>query len=204
MAGGDDATLFPENRAGGAVTPPMLSAGALRGRPFRRDDWLLIQALQADPRSGRWLLPPGEAASEGRSRRVAEAFAESWLSDGFGPYLWLRGATPIAYAGLRRSRLRAAHEIEAVWAVLPDHWGHGVATRATRAALAADGPRPGDGLSVASWTLEDNAASRRVMEKLGFAFEGAAEWAGLPHVVYRWRPGEEDGPVETVRIGDAP
>lgn len=181
------------------MSAPLLFAGALRGRPFRRDDWPLIQALHSDPRAARWLLPPGETASEGRSRRVAEAFAENWLSDGFGPYLWLRGATPIAYAGLRRSRLQAVDEIEALWAVAPEHWGRGYAPLAAEAALQADGPRPGEGLSVASWTLPENAASRRVMEKLGFRYEREAEWAGLAHVVYRWRP-EAAAEIEVVTI----
>ena len=38
---------------------------------------------------------------------------------------------------------------------------------------------------VVSFTLTDNRASRRVMEKLGFAYEGETEYAGLPHVLYR-------------------
>ncbi|MGH2968657.1 MAG: GNAT family N-acetyltransferase [Solirubrobacteraceae bacterium] len=38
---------------------------------------------------------------------------------------------------------------------------------------------------VVAFTLPDNRASRRVMEKLGFEFERDIEHAGLPHVLYR-------------------
>ena len=37
---------------------------------------------------------------------------------------------------------------------------------------------------VVSYTLPDNAASIRVMEKLGLVQGGTAEWAGLKHVWY--------------------
>lgn len=167
---------------------PLLSAPPLTGRPFQRSDWPLIEALHRDRRSGQWLLGPGDEPSEGKARRVAERFAECWLAEGFGPYLWSLRARPVGYAGLRRSRLEDLPEIEAVWAFDPELWGRGYASAAARAALEADGPRPGEGLSVASWTRPQNAASLRVMEKLGFAYEREAEWAGLTHLVYRWRP----------------
>lgn len=38
-----------------------------------------------------------------------------------------------------------------------------------------------------AFTLPHNAASRRVMEKAGFAYERDTEHAGLPHVLYRSR-----------------
>ena len=172
------------------MTGSELIAGRLSGRPFQRDDWPLIAALHLDVRSAEWLLGPGDEPSEGRARRIAESFAESWLSEGFGPYLWRLRGRPVGYAGLRRSRLEGLPEIEAVWAFDPTHWGRGYATLAAAAALKADGPKPGEGLSVASWTRPHNAASLKVMEKLGFAFEREANWAGLAHLVYRWRPEE--------------
>jgi RimJ/RimL family protein N-acetyltransferase len=36
-----------------------------------------------------------------------------------------------------------------------------------------------------SFTLPDNRASRRVMEKIGFRHDTEVEHAGLPHVLYR-------------------
>ncbi|MEM9724209.1 MAG: GNAT family N-acetyltransferase [Pseudomonadota bacterium] len=170
------------------MTAPSLTAGPLTGRPLHRGDWGLILALHSDAESGRWLLPPGEQASEDRAQRVAANFAEHWLAEGFGPYLWSVRGRPVGYAGLRRSRLDGLPELEALWAMEPRHWGRGYATAAAGAALAADGPYPGDDLSVAAWTLPDNAASLRVMAKLGFRPERETLWAGLRHIVHRWRP----------------
>ena len=36
-----------------------------------------------------------------------------------------------------------------------------------------------------AYTLPDNLASRRVMEKAGFAYEREIQWVGMPHVLYR-------------------
>ena len=75
-------------------------------------------------------------------------------------------------------------EVENGWTVDPDRWGQGPATELDAASVAhAFGPL---GLAeVVSFTLIENRASRRVMEKLGFAYEGETEYAGLPHVLYR-------------------
>ena len=167
---------------------PGLKTERLTGRPFTRADWELVHALQTHPESGPWLRgPEGPSqipASEARSRAIADRLAESWAADGFGPYV-LRATGPweIGYAGLRRSRLEGLDEIEALWGVHPDCQGRGYATEAMRAVLEKDAP--GLAASVACWTLPGNAASIRVMEKLGFRYERSALWADLRHVVYR-------------------
>ena len=48
---------------------------------------------------------------------------------------------------------------------------------------------------VVSFTLVENRASRRVMEKLGFEYEREVEHAGLPHVLYRLRTSSPRPPV---------
>ena len=40
-------------------------------------------------------------------------------------------------------------------------------------------------LEIVAFTLPDNIASRRVMEKAGFRYERDIVHAGLPHVLYR-------------------
>ncbi|MGD1870003.1 MAG: GNAT family N-acetyltransferase [Neomegalonema sp.] len=172
----------------GAMAAPVLKTDRLPGRPFTRADWPLIHALQTDPASGPWLRGPegpGQIpAAEARSQGIANRLAESWAADGFGPYV-LRATGPreIGYAGLRRSRFHGFDEIEALWAILPAYQGKGYATEAMRKVLTQDAP--GLAPSVASWTLPGNAASIRVMEKLGFVYERDALWAELRHVVYR-------------------
>lgn len=161
--------------------PPSLRTARLIGRPFRAADWPVIHALQTHPDSARWLLAPGVEPTEARARAAAERFAESWLSAGFGPYLWSAGARVVGYAGVRPSRLEGMDEIEAFWGVAPRFQGRGYATEAAAAAIMSDSVGP----SIASWTLPGNAASIGVMKKLGFVYERDAEWVGLTHVVYR-------------------
>lgn len=159
---------------------------SLRGDPFSAADWPILRALFEDPRAGRWLMrDPSSVDLDAHARRVASRFAESWAADGFGPYLLRLGARPIGYAGLRRSRLDARLETEALYAILPEHQGAGRATAALAAALRQYDVDDPNAPRVASWTLPENAASLRVLDKLGFLYERDAIWAGLRHVVYR-------------------
>ena len=69
---------------------------------------------------------------------------------------------------------------------MPERWSQGIATELGAASLeVAFGPLALP--DVVSFTLPDNLASRRVMEKLGFRFERDTVYAGLPHVLYRLR-----------------
>jgi RimJ/RimL family protein N-acetyltransferase len=74
-------------------------------------------------------------------------------------------------------------EVELAWAVHPDHWGQGYA--AELAIPARDLVFSRGVNSVVAFTLPDNAASRRVMEKLGMTYERDIVHADLPHVLYR-------------------
>ena len=65
-------------------------------------------------------------------------------------------------------------EIEAGWVIAPEHWGNGYATEAGREALRQAFATLGVD-HVISLIRADNAASRRVAEKLG----GAVEKTGM-------------------------
>ena len=73
---------------------------------------------------------------------------------------------------------------EVGWTIAADHWRRGFAGEAAGmplqigfCELRLD--------EIVSFTLADNVASRAVMEKLGFTYDGEVEHAGLPHVLYR-------------------
>ena len=53
---------------------------------------------------------------------------------------------------------------------------------------------------VVAFTLPDNIASRRVMEKAGFAYDRDIQRAGLPHVLYRIV--RDARPTERPNLGD--
>jgi len=139
--------------------------------------------LLGDPRVGATL---GGVLSPPRVTAQIEQLGAHWERHGFGYWVWRDRATGavVARGGLSRAHVGGRDEVEVGWAVLPDHWGEGFATELGAASvrhafeqLALD--------DVVAYTLPDNRASRRVMEKLGFAFERDVVHAELPHVLYR-------------------
>ncbi len=106
---------------------------------------------------------------------------ERW---GFGPWTVLLGGTPICYAGLRYGDVGGRPEVEVLWFLDADQWGHGYATEMAREAVRV----AFDVLeldAVVAQTVDVNHASRAVMEKLGMTYERDTVHAGLSHVLYR-------------------
>lgn len=140
----------------------------------------------------RWEADPRVGATMGGVRPAIESYATTarlaadWGRHGFGLYAWRERSTGalVARGGIRRAVLEGQPCVEVGWMVDPDRWGEGFATELGGAAVAAGFARP-DVTVIHSWTQPFNAASRRVMEKLGFVLEREATYADLPHVVYR-------------------
>ncbi len=88
-------------------------------------------------------------------------------------------------AGLNTTHVAGEPVVELAWAIVGPARGRGLAGRAAVAAVAA--ARELELEEVVSFTLPDNLASRRVMEKAGLAFDRDITHAGLPHVLYRLR-----------------
>jgi ribosomal-protein-alanine N-acetyltransferase len=121
-------------------------------------------------------------------RGSVEQNVAHFAEHGFGAWT-LRDRRTGAFAGrggLKRFDLDDEPEVEVLYALLPEFWGRGLATELSTAAV-----RLGLGKlrlpTVIGFTLVDNAASRRVLEKSGLLYERAFEHAGLPHVLYRVR-----------------
>ena len=113
---------------------------------------------------------------------------EHWARYGFG--LWiLREAVDGQFVGrcaIRHVNVGGNDEIEVGYALMPEYWGRGLATEVARemVRLAFVRLQLDD---LVAFTLVDNAASRRVIEKTGGVFERNLVHAGLPHVLYRFR-----------------
>ena len=75
--------------------------------------------------------------------------------------------------------------MEISYALMARHWRKGFATEIATASVELAGQLRIP--SLVAFTLPDNLASRRVMEKVGFTYERDIEWAALPHVLYRLR-----------------
>ena len=157
----------------------------LRGEPLGPQHHDALLAVLTDPRDARTLggAPPPEWIPE----HITDVEAH-WREHGFGWYGWRDRATGafVARGGPRRVHVAGRDEVEVGWTVAPERWGQGIATElGARSVALAFGPLGlGD---VVSFTLPDNLASRRVMEKLGLAFEADIDYKGWPHVLYRLR-----------------
>ena len=117
------------------------------------------------------------------------AKTDHWDRHGFG--LWLlrdreTGET-VGRGGLQYTHTAGLHDIEAGWAIAPERWGQGLATELAHACVEVGFEQLGL-RQIVAFTLPDNVASRRVMEKTGFEYELDIVHAGLPHVLYVRRP----------------
>lgn len=90
----------------------------------------------------------------------------------------------VGRGGLRLLQLDEQPETEIGYALLPEWWGHGLATEIASQARAVAFEQ----LHLASivlFTMTTNLASQRVAEKLGMRYERHFERANLPHVLFR-------------------
>ncbi len=161
---------------------PKLHTDRLRLEPVQADDVDALHALWTDAGVRRFLWDDRVIERERAAAEVKDALAIE-AEHGYG--LWtlrLRdGDAVIGFCGFRP--MHGEDGIELLYALLPAHWGKGLAVEASRAAL--------DELcaSVAPervWALADppNAQSFRVMEKLGMRFDRDVEFDGLPARFY--------------------
>jgi len=142
-----------------------------------------LAVLLGDPRVGRWL---GGAVDHARADEMLRRWIAHWEAHRFG--LWCArdretGAL-VGRGGLSVLLVDGGAGVEAGWTIAADRWGEGLATEMGAAAITV-AERDLRLRHLVSVTLPDNAGSRRVMEKLGFAFDEDVTHAGLPHVLYR-------------------
>ncbi|HEX9036889.1 MAG TPA: GNAT family N-acetyltransferase, partial [Ktedonobacterales bacterium] len=137
-------------------------------RRFTPDDVDNLVALDGDPEVMRYLNggePTPRAAIE---RDILPGFMRSYAADGpFGVWALVERASGafLGWVSLRPDSERSG-EATLGYRLRRFTWGQGYATEAARALLGA-AFRDGGVQRVTATTYQDNAASRRVMEKLG-------------------------------------
>ena len=123
--------------------------------------------LNRDPRVVRFLTPGGRPMSHQETIEQLARFRRAWDEHGFGLWAVEERATGrlVGRVGLSYHRLWPA-EPEVGWKLDPDVWGRGYATEAGAASLHHAFETLGF-QRVVSIVRPDNAASIRVMERLG-------------------------------------
>ncbi len=141
-------------------------------RPLESGDLAEIAALFASPEVC------GHLAVDEMTLDAARDFAAEFICDsrgefrsaGTGALAVTTCASPraIGYCGLRPVSIEPG-SLELMYALTPDHWGHGLATEAARACVDW-GYRRLDPNAVIALARAENLASHRVLEKLGLRY----------------------------------
>ncbi|WP_413204878.1 GNAT family N-acetyltransferase [Rhodospirillum sp. A1_3_36] len=178
-------------------------------RPWRWEDRAPMARMNADPEVCRHLPAP---LNREESDALVDRIEAHWRKYGFGPWVVTkreaafdpggetgpRTGPMIGFVGLLVPRFSAPFTpcVEIGWRLNPAHWGQGLATEAAAAVLAEDAFAHHGFEEVVAFTVPDNMASRRVMEKLGMTRTPADDFfhpllalddPSAPHVLYRMK-----------------
>jgi ribosomal-protein-alanine N-acetyltransferase len=129
----------------------------------------------------------GGAATPDESRAWIERNIHHSEEPGLGIFVFRdrKSGEFVGRGALRRIEIGGSEEVEVGYALVPRRWGQGLATEMA-AGLVCYAERAGLADLVA-YTEPTNAASRRVMEKVGFAYERDVPHHGRAQVLYRRR-----------------
>lgn len=161
---------------------PRLLTPRLELRPLRHDDLPALTAMLGDPVGmASWPAPltPRECV-EWIERNITR-----YRVDGFGRCAIVSRDTGefLGDAGLARTEVEGAPEVELGWVVRHDLWGRGIATEAAMA--WRDHAFTDAGLDrIVSMIDAANIASIRVAQKVGMTVERSAVWGGEPMLMY--------------------
>jgi ribosomal-protein-alanine N-acetyltransferase len=163
-----------------------LTTDRLTLRPLSLADIDWFAAMRGDADIMRYIGTAGAV-----SREVAEArldrHLECWAERGLGMFgVRERGKdAPVGWAGLQP--VDGFDEIEVGYAFAKDAWGRGYATETARAVVRW-GFEEHKLERIVAIAYEENAGSRRVMDKLGMRYEGVRHVHGTDSVYYSLTP----------------
>lgn len=173
--------------AGKAGFPEDFLTLRLRARRMSQAHLPFITAMHANADLMESMGGTRDAAA---SRRYVAQNLTHWTEYGYGMYVLDDRETgmPAGRAGLKVAT-SGGGGVELAYALHPDCWGKGYAPEISRALIAL-GFRllPVDVLAAVA--LRSNAASRRVMEKIGLRFVGMTSGSPEPKVRYEIRRAE--------------
>ncbi len=160
----------------------------LTGAPLGPDDFQDLRQLHSDPAAMKTLTASGKPQPEAFTQGVIKRIAANWETADCGVWSFRlkEGGGFVGYCGLRPYLVHGEPETELLYGLLPAFWGQGLASEMAAKSLEIAFQVLGRE-SVVAFTLHENIASRRVMEKNGMTYEKDIIHAGLPHVLYRKR-----------------
>ena len=184
----DRAEPAPAEVGRAPIAPERIDTPRMVGERLRLEHGPELERLLMDPRVTPTMWVREEPMTAEDVRAGLEAKLRHWESYGFGQLLLRDRASGemVGRGGPQWTNAAGTGEIELGWVIVPERWGQGLATELACSSLeVAFGPLELN--EVIAYTLPDNFASRRVMEKTGFAYEREIMVEGLQHVLYRRR-----------------
>lgn len=171
---------------------PRVETSRLILRPFAAEDLDDLSEIFGKPRVMKYLGMDCKPMSRAETEEVLRSMIRHWRRHGFGRWAVVGKGSGrlIGCAGLR-SYLTMA---ELVYLLDEPYWGRGLATEVARACLRFGFETHGFDRVVAFARLR-NAASRRVLDKIGMSFDGEADVFGIHVAQYslrreEFRPGD--------------
>jgi RimJ/RimL family protein N-acetyltransferase len=150
-------------------------------REWVPDDWKRYKPLATDPRVLKYIGDGRPATDEQIRTRI-----DTWISSGrergwiLWPVIHREHAELIGFCGFWDG---FAPDVEIGWRLLPEYWGQGIATEAATAVMEF-GFKRWEFPKLISVAQTANAASIRIMEKLGMDFERSFLHGGTEVVCY--------------------
>jgi len=146
-------------------------------RQFTSDDLNAYANIMGDYEVGRQ-FPKGEGYTREESTRSLDILMKHWKNHGFGIWAIVQkeDETLIGRCGL--NLIDETSEVEVDFLLARSYWGKGCATEAAKAALEY-GFETLKLDRIIALSRPDNAASRKVIEKIGMRYMGEAKYWGI-------------------------
>jgi RimJ/RimL family protein N-acetyltransferase len=166
---------------GSLLTGDQLETERLLLRWFTVDDIEAFHELGSDPRVIRYVGNRPFASREAAKEILTAAPLRDYATYGYGRFacVWKETGDVVGFCGPKF--LPDMQDVDLGYRFLPRFWGMGLATESSLAVLAYAQHRL-NLKRLIGWVHPDNAASTRVLAKLGFSFEKKASIPDLPNI----------------------
>lgn len=158
----------------------------LFGRKVEENDVSDLYRLNSDPDVAKTM---GFIRTKEQTRDRLQIWLDDWKQHGYGVWIFHDKITGkfVGRAGLQHYLIDEKDEIELLYALMPEFWNKGLATEMGHGIiqLAFQEYKLS---SLVCFTLPENKASLRVIEKLGFVYEKDIMHVHLQHRLHRLHP----------------
>jgi len=159
-----------------------IETARLRLRRFTADDLDAVRRIYSDTEVLRYMWD-GQARTEEQIRDALAFLMGGWEKRGIGMWAMVHKGHGEVIGRCGFTFLPGTTEAEIGYILARPYWGAGYATEAARACVRygfEDRALP----RIVAVTRPDNVASRRVLQKLGMAYEGLAQHYGAEQACY--------------------